>query len=287
MSRFAIIPARALDESRMTFTHLRILVQLGARADKNGWSFPGRKDLAAKAGNVSHSRVSQCVTDLKEWGFIQVEKRARSDGSQTSNFYRVLFDVGAAPDYAPADAEISGETGAFDDAPPVSHANPPVSSGANPPVSSGANPLKVPLEGTQKAKDKKRAPESEKNPQFETAWSAYPKRVGGNNKQMAQKAWNARITAGESAEAMIEGTRRYALFCERSGKMGTEYVKQAGTFFGPSRHYAESWDLPAEQAKSQGAPRQSSKPAKFDPLAYIGRNVPKGSEHGSADYIDV
>jgi hypothetical protein len=44
---------------------------------------------------------------------------------------------------------------------------------------------------------------------------------------------------------MIEGTRRYAEFCKSTGKVGTEYVMQAATFFGPDQRYLEPWTLPA------------------------------------------
>ncbi|HDS1113650.1 TPA: hypothetical protein QDZ58_000460 [Pluralibacter gergoviae] len=77
--------------------------------------------------------------------------------------------------------------------------------------------------------------------EFEQAWQEYPKRSGGNSKADAFKAWTARIKTGATAEELTDGVRRYARYAAASGKLGTEYVKQASTFFGPSKHYEEPW----------------------------------------------
>ncbi|MFH2893697.1 hypothetical protein [Klebsiella pneumoniae] len=79
------------------------------------------------------------------------------------------------------------------------------------------------------------------SPAFEEAWQAYPKRSGGNNKLSAFKAWNARIKQGVKPETMLEGVKRYAAFMAFEGKIGTSFVKQAATFFGPDKHFEEAW----------------------------------------------
>lgn len=79
------------------------------------------------------------------------------------------------------------------------------------------------------------------SPAFEEAWQAYPKRSGGNNKLSAFKAWNARIKQGVKPETMLEGVKRYAAFMVSEGKIGTSFVKQAATFFGPDKHFDEAW----------------------------------------------
>ena len=43
---------------------------------------------------------------------------------------------------------------------------------------------------------------------------------------------------------MTFGVNRYAAFCQATGKIGTEFVMMASTFFGPSQHYLEDWVLP-------------------------------------------
>jgi uncharacterized protein YdaU (DUF1376 family) len=80
---------------------------------------------------------------------------------------------------------------------------------------------------------------------FEAAWAIYPKRMGGNSKMGAYKAWNARLEAGATPEVLKAGTARYGLFCKADNKVGTRYVMQAATFFGPDFHFLEAWTPPA------------------------------------------
>ncbi|HCR0047675.1 TPA: hypothetical protein OMR90_004428 [Enterobacter hormaechei] len=87
------------------------------------------------------------------------------------------------------------------------------------------------------------------SPAFEEAWQAYPKRSGGNNKLSAFKAWNARIKQGVKAETMLEGVKRYAAFMASEGKIGTSFVKQAATFFGPDKHFDEPWLVETQENK--------------------------------------
>lgn len=94
---------------------------------------------------------------------------------------------------------------------------------------------------------KKSAP-AEKNkypPEFEEVWSAYPKRAGGNSKADAFKAWNARVKSGVNPKTLLAGVLRYAVYIKSTGRMNTEYVKQAATFFGKSLHYEEAWAIPS------------------------------------------
>ncbi|RKP44712.1 hypothetical protein [Pararobbsia silviterrae] len=112
---------------------------------------------------------------------------------------------------------------------------------------------KSPNHKTDVNTDKKRRSKSisaaaQPDDDFEQAWALYPSRGGGNSKADALKAWKARIAAGDTAAQMLEGVQRYAVFCDKTGKLGTEYVKQAKTFFGPSRHFADAWPVPVASA---------------------------------------
>jgi len=80
---------------------------------------------------------------------------------------------------------------------------------------------------------------------FETTWRSYPHRAGSNPKRRAFKAWQARRREGTSATEMHSGTLRYAEFCKQTGKLHTEYIMQAATFFGPDKRFAEPWTLPS------------------------------------------
>lgn len=85
-------------------------------------------------------------------------------------------------------------------------------------------------------------------PEFESLWRAYPKRGGGNPAPRALKAARARIAEGATWDELADGVSRYAEFCRITGKIGTEYVMQGATFFGPDRRYAEPWTPPATKA---------------------------------------
>lgn len=87
---------------------------------------------------------------------------------------------------------------------------------------------------------------------FEQAWIAYPSR-SGQSKAGALKAWQARIKAGDTPEAMTEGVRRYADYCEVT-KTEQRFIKHAATFFGPDRHFLTDWTPP--QQTPQGGMRQ-------------------------------
>ncbi|WP_175803707.1 hypothetical protein [Burkholderia ambifaria] len=74
---------------------------------------------------------------------------------------------------------------------------------------------------------------------FDEAWRQYPKREGSNSKQAAQRAWNARIREGIDPGVMVAAVVAYAAAMKAAGNIGTQYVKQASTFFGRDRHFEE------------------------------------------------
>lgn len=104
--------------------------------------------------------------------------------------------------------------------------------------------------------------------EFEQAWREYPRRAGGNSKADAFKAWSARIKSGATAQELTDGVRRYAEYVTAAGKLNTEYVKQASTFFGPSKHYEEPWMFVAPAGKRD--PNAISQPDKKIPSGFRG-----------------
>lgn len=111
-------------------------------------------------------------------------------------------------------------------------------------------------------------PKSNYSEEFEQAWREYPKRAGGNSKADAFKAWTARIKSGATAQELIDGVRRYAAYVTAAGKLNTEFVKQASTFFGPSKHYEEPWTATAAAGKRD--PNMVSQPSKLIPSGFRG-----------------
>lgn len=78
---------------------------------------------------------------------------------------------------------------------------------------------------------------------FEKAWSEYPSRPGANKKS-AFRAWKARIASGVKPETIIDGVKRYALYCETTA-IDPRFIKQPATFFGPDEHYLAEYALSA------------------------------------------
>lgn len=75
---------------------------------------------------------------------------------------------------------------------------------------------------------------------------AYPNRAGDPNWRGAHKAANARISEGHDPRDFLDGAKRYARFCEGTGKLGTEFVQQASTFLGPRKPFLLPWIPPTE-----------------------------------------
>ncbi|WP_240656186.1 helix-turn-helix domain-containing protein [Pantoea dispersa] len=156
------------------------------------------------------------------------------------------------------------------DTPMPSHGT-PVPSESTPPmpprgtrICHSFEPVKEPViepnsNGTSaKAAEPSRTGKQDYSPEFETAWQAYPKRSGGNPKPSAWKAWSARIREGVKPADMLAGVQRYAGYITATGKAGTEYVKQAATFFGPDHHFTESWTTSPSQQRTTPAQSRHS-----------------------------
>lgn len=86
---------------------------------------------------------------------------------------------------------------------------------------------------------------------FERLWGKRPHRAGSNPKAGAFRAWNARRKEGSTEEDMESGTDRYRDYCQKTGKLGTEYVMQLATFLGPEDppRFLEGWEPPREPVK--------------------------------------
>jgi len=116
---------------------------------------------------------------------------------------------------------------------------------------------------------------------FELAWQEYPERAGGNSKHDGRKAFLARLKAGASPDDLLGGLRRYAAYCEAMGMVGTQYVKQAATFFGPGEHYMADFAIPpSKQAKP--APQQFAYQPTTELPAFLrgSREIPPNPDPG-------
>lgn len=87
--------------------------------------------------------------------------------------------------------------------------------------------------------------------EFESLWITYPKRAGGNPKPKAYKAYQARIKEGYTHAEIMAGLMRYRAYCEKTAVIGSEFVMQAATFFGPDERFLEPYDLPKPKPKAE------------------------------------
>jgi hypothetical protein len=103
-------------------------------------------------------------------------------------------------------------------------------------------------------------------PDFETAWRAYPARDGGNPKRRAFKAWCARLREGADPAELIRAAGEYADDCRRRGKLGTEFVMQAATFFGPDERWRAFLRQRQSDYERRHFPGLERKPGYVNPL---------------------
>ena len=74
----------------------------------------------------------------------------------------------------------------------------------------------------------------------------YPKRAGGHGWGHARVRVLARIKEGHAFEQIKDGTSRYRHYCTNAGISGTEFVKQAQTFYGPGLWFLDDYDTHQE-----------------------------------------
>lgn len=96
---------------------------------------------------------------------------------------------------------------------------------------------------------------------FERLWVIYPKRRPSNPKIKAFKAFTARLKQGYSYDDIKSGLERYIACKEAENQIGTPYILQGATFFGPDEWFLEEWEAPVSEVKQD----KSDFPAGFDP----------------------
>ena len=247
-ARFSVIPARAIDDARLSRGALLVLCALGAYGDKNGWCWPSQGEVARRI-RLHRTNVGRHIAELEKLGYLEKRRQTQEGKGEVNSLYRVLFD-GELP------AEFDTELQCAD----TEKCTPPVRSDRTPPVRSDRTRTSHRTSHRTpqgNAPNKRSAPVHDRTPaqtpianpsnspaEFEAFWREYPKRNGGNSKHKALSAWNARRQEGHAPEEMQAGVHRYAAWCQATGKIGTEFVKQASTFLGAEKGFLEPWDLP-------------------------------------------
>ena len=223
-----------------------VLLKLADNASDLGECWPSYQHIADQC-EISKRSVMNHIEALCEGGLIKKELRTGPKGNSSNVYQLNLRSAGDSPGGSanhslPGAADSLGSAGdspggSAGAAPRISHSFEPVIESVNEPIKhTGAS---------ADASAPARSAKQDYSPEFETAWQDYPKRAGGNSKAAAWKAWKARLKDGVNPEAMLAGVKRYAAYARATGSVGTQYVKQAATFFGPDRHFEESWQAPS------------------------------------------
>ncbi|HAS1237311.1 helix-turn-helix domain-containing protein [Enterobacter cloacae] len=254
---------------------LVIMARLADYSNDDGVCYPSVETICRQLG-LGESTVRTAIAELESSGWLRRESR-RKGNRNTSNLYhlnaerlealaRIEKDKVAAlkqqrrtngfhpSDSDPSKSEPSDSVCSNGFHPSDSDKNgiftrqnltpdPQVNSKHDPQVNSKQESQDIGV--CSKAYSKNRSSKENYSNDFEQAWQAYPKRAGGNSKAAAWKAWKARIKDGVNTVEMLAGVNRYAAYVRATGSAGTQYVKQAATFFGPDRHFEESWQAPA------------------------------------------
>ncbi|HBR0862494.1 helix-turn-helix domain-containing protein [Klebsiella pneumoniae] len=223
-----------------------VLLKLADNASDLGECWPSYQHIADQC-EISKRSVMNHIEALCECGLIKKELRTGPKGNSSNVYQLNLRSAGDSPggsanrslpgagDSLPGAGDSPG--GSAGAAPRISHSFEPVNESVNEPIKhTGASAI---------ASAPTRSAKQDYSPEFEKAWQAYPKRAGGNSKAAAFKAWNARLKDGVKPEVMLAGVKRYAAYARATGSAGTQYVKQAVSFFGPDRHFEESWQAPS------------------------------------------
>ncbi|MHC0329809.1 helix-turn-helix domain-containing protein [Enterobacter hormaechei] len=254
---------------------LVIMARLADYSNDDGVCYPSVETICRQLG-LGESTVRTAIAELESSGWLRRESR-RKGNRNTSNLYHLNADrlealariekdkvaalkqqrransfhpsesdpsksepsdSGCSNGFHPSDSDKNGVFTRQNLTP-----DPQVNSKHDPQVNSKQESQDISVRG--KASSENRSSKENYSNEFEQAWQAYPKRAGGNSKAAAWKAWKARIKDGVTTEAMLAGVSRYAGYVRATGSEGTQFVKQAATFFGPDRHFEEAWQPPA------------------------------------------
>lgn len=214
----------------------------GVNFEGRRWVFNSYESWVKQFPFWSADTVKRAFTSLVKQGCLDVEQLNKSQHDRT-NYYTINHDC-----------ELLNDA---EQVPSSNGANCPDRQAQDAPMDEGKNARSLTVTTTKTTTETKsigasadasapaRPAKQDYSPEFETAWDAYPKRAGGNSKAGAFKAWKARLKDRVEPGDMLAGVKRYAAYARATGSVGTQFVKQAATFFGPDRHFDESWQAPS------------------------------------------
>ncbi len=234
--RFSIVPARAVEDRRLSAPAFRVLAALGTYSDKDGWCWPSFTTLAAQLG-TKRQVVHRHVRELVKLGYLESKRTQRRDGGNATNRYRLLFDRAlfvVRDQLSEEQQEVKG--GAVTVA---------VTGGCHP----GGDTLSPPEGDTILTN----AP-LELNirdwfaKHFEEFWRKYPSRSPHSNpKKPAKQKFETAAKRGVPVEVIIRGAENFAVYVAREGT-DPQFIPQAVTWLNQER-WTEHQKRPEEPAR--------------------------------------
>lgn len=221
------IPADMWLDRSLSITEKVMLVEIGSLESEDRGCYKSNAEFAEFFG-LSASRVSEIISGLAAKHFVTVEL-VRDGKRVVERRIRLakVFEKPSTP-YSENTANLFGKGGEG--------------------YSEKAEESNTRSNTKRDLLDGKPSDGATTDEKFEEAWRQYPRREGGNSKKAALKAWNARVREGIDPDVMTGAVKAYAKVMQDKGNVGTPYVKQASTFFGPDRHFDEYAGQPQQQA---------------------------------------
>ena len=218
MPNLSIIPARAVMDTTITPTQLRVLCAIGMHTNRlGGGVWTSINTLADEAG-VSRSTVKRACEELEERGYL-----LRTERPGTTHLYEVVLD-------------------------PVQHPVHPDEPGGGSSGRPGGEVIAV------TPKRPKRTPplhEQEARMVLDALWATYPKRPEPHSYPAALKALLPVLQAypdGETAARIIRAVKRYATHCALN-ETDPQYVKSMPRFF--ADEFWKTYDVATVQGRTR------------------------------------
>jgi hypothetical protein len=246
MDVFSIVPIEVFTDERLSKTDLRVLgAVLSFRNKDTNLCWPKREQIAERCG-LPLCKISTATTHLVDLGWLE---KSGDGGRSRSTQYKLLIPNLATKTITESVTVTKSETVTDSETKTVTDL---VTKTVTKLVRGIKQTSEQTIEQTNKEyvdqsaapeKAKKQAAKKEFQDEFNSAFSIYPKRQGDNPKEKAFKAWKARLKDGVTIEEMTSGVIRYLAYCQANGNIGTQFVKQAATFFGPDKAFLEPWEV--------------------------------------------
>ncbi len=85
--RYIILPGDLRKDERLSLSHFKVAMVLGAYSKRNGWTDLTQSDVGEMAG-LSRETVCRCVGDLVDWGWVARRKKNKKN----QYVYRFIMD---------------------------------------------------------------------------------------------------------------------------------------------------------------------------------------------------